>query len=293
MDGECQLQKDIKKLYSIDKDCKPTLSLGQVDFVNCLPINLPIKLEKIHINAKIVNAIPSKLNKMILNSEIDIAPISSYAYLENKDKLTPIANLCIASNDSADSVLLFSKLSIEKLQDVDIALSHASATSNILLEIILKKFYKSNNRFHPLASYISLIDSNYTAALLIGDYALREANKAAKNIFVYDLGTLWKTYTGLPMVFGMWVVRNEVIEKYPEEIKIVSNQLRQAKEIGLTNMFNTVIKTAQEKVPISEDFYKSYFNHLSYELTDECKEGLMLFEKSFKDIRAYCELTAR
>ena len=285
MDGECQLQKDIKKLYSVDKDCKIALSLGQVDFVNCLPINLPIQMGEIDMSASIINAVPSKLNTLILNSKIDIAPISSYAYLKNKDKLTPIANLCIASNGPADSVLLFSKLPIEKLQRVDIALSHASATSNILLEIILKKFYKLNNRFDPLTSYTSFIDSNYTAALLIGDYALREANKAVENIFVYDLGALWKTYTGLPMVFGIWVVRSEVIEKYPEEIKTISNQLRQAKEIGLTSMFNKVIKTAQETVPISDDFYKSYFNHLSYEFTDECKKGLELFEKCCCDVR--------
>ena len=277
MVGECQLHKDTKKQSNVRVYCNTPLQLGQVDFINCLPINLPIELGEVTVNANIINAVPSELNKKILHEEIDIAPVSSLTYLENKDKLVPIADLCIASNDPADSVLLFSKFPIEELNGAKIALSSASATSNKLLQILFKEFYKLNNTFETVTS--PLQSNHYPARLLIGDYALLEFSKMPRNIFIYDLGSLWKKYTDLPMVFGMWVVRKDILEKHPDEIQIISNQLQEAKEIGLTTMFDKVIKKAQEKVLISKDFYSTYFQHLSFDLTDEYIKGLELFEK--------------
>ena len=125
MDGGCQLQNDIKKNKTV---------LGQVDFINCLPINLPVSLGEVEINADIIPAVPSELNRLILNGEIDVAPVSSIAYLENKDKLSPFADLCIASNGPADSVLLFSHFPIEELDD------QAFCFQKLLLH--LTSFYK-------------------------------------------------------------------------------------------------------------------------------------------------------
>lgn len=267
MAGECQLHNNTKRQFNI----------GQVDFINCLPINLPIEFGEVSINANIINAVPSELNKKILHGEIDIAPVSSYAYFTNKDKLTPIANLCIASNGPADSVLLFSQFPIEELDGAKIALSPASATSNKLLEIILKEFLNIKHCRGEVTS--SLQAGNYPAKLLIGDYALLEFSKMPRNILIYDLGSLWKKHTGFPMVFGVWVVRKDILEQYPAEMEIISDQLRKAKEIGLTTMFDKVIKKAQKKVLISKEFYSTYFQHLSYDFTDEYKKGLEVFEE--------------
>lgn len=262
MDGGCQLQNDIKKNETI---------LGQVDFINCLPINLPISLGEVEINSDIIPAVPSKLNRMILSGEIDIAPVSSIAYLENKDKLSPFADLCIASNGPADSVLLFSHFPIEELDGSNVLLSKASATSNKLLQVIFKEFLKINVSFH--------LDSNIKspAYLLIGDEALLEYSKMPRNIFIYDLGSLWKKHTGLPMVFGLWVKRKDI--KAIDELPLIEESLKKAKEIGLTKSFDKVIKKAQEKILISKEFYTSYFEHLSYDLTGDYKMGLDAFEE--------------
>ena len=264
MDGGCQLHKDIRNEHS--------LTLGQVSFVNCLPIDLPIEHGEIDINTKIIRGVPSKLNQMILRDEIDVAPVSSITYLENKNKLQPIADLCIASNGPADSVLLFSKFPIEELNGAKIGLSPASATSNKLLQVILKEFYNLSNTF-------GLEIDDCAAKLLIGDAALIEYAKQSRDNFIYDLGSLWKKHTGLPMVFALWAARKEVIEKEPEKIKLLSYMLNKSKDIGLSTMFEKVIKKAQENVLLSDEFYKTYFEHLSYEFTDEFKKGLNKFEE--------------
>lgn len=276
MDGECQLQNDIKNNNSVRSSRDLTVPrIGQVNFINCLPINLPLEELKKDLNIEIVSTIPSELNRMVLNNEIDIAPISSIAYLENKDKLDLFGDLCIASNGQADSVLLFSKFPIEELDGADILLSKASATSNKLIQIIFKEFLKINASFEKECIKPS-------ATLLIGDDALLEFSKKQRDVFIYDLGSLWKKYTGLPMVFGLWVARKEISIKHSEEMKLISIKLNEAKEIGLTDSLDKVIKKAQEKVLISTEFYSNYFKHLSYDFNSECKEGLELFENYCK-----------
>ena len=263
MDGECPLHKSTEKKYNV----------GQVDFINCLPVNFPIENGDIHLNAEIVNGVPSELNRLILNNEIDIAPVSSVTYLENKEKLVPVGDLCIASDGPADSVLLFSKSPLNELNKAKILLSPASATSNKLIQIIFKEFLKFDTRFE----LNNLNSDNCSAQLLIGDHALLEFSKKPRDLFVYDLGSLWKKYTGLPMVFGIWVVRRNIYEKCPVEIQSIAFLLQDAKKIGLEKIFDKVIKKAQEKILLSKDFYEDYFQHLRYEFTGRCKLGLNTF----------------
>ncbi|MBI1858399.1 MAG: menaquinone biosynthesis protein [Candidatus Melainabacteria bacterium] len=230
------------------------LTLGQVDFINCLPINIPIEEKVIEINATIKSEIPSTLNKLVLSGKI-------------------------SSNGPADSVLLFSKYPIEELERAYIALSFASATSNKLTEIILNKYMHLNVTLKVENLKLAELPKGYSAALLIGDHALFEFSRGPRDLFLYDMGSLWKMHTGLPMVFGIWVVRNEVMDKYPEEVRMIAALLNKAKEKGLGDMFDTIVKKSINKVGLSQDFYRTYFEHLSYELNEECKKGLVLFEK--------------
>jgi chorismate dehydratase len=268
MDGECQLHKDTKKKFN----------LGQVDFINCLPVNFPIENGDVQIDAEIIRGVPAELNKLILNNEIDIAPVSSVTYLENKGKLVSVGDLCIASNGPADSVLLFSKYPLDELSSANILLSSASATSNKLVQIIFREFLKIDAKFESS----SLNISDFSARLLIGDHALLEFSKKPKDTFIYDLGSLWKKYTGLPMVFGMWVVRKE-LEKVISTLDIIST-LQSALEAGLNLRLNEVINKAQSKILLSKEFYESYFRHLTYKFDENCKKGLELFEKYSKTL---------
>lgn len=256
-----------------------SLVIGQVDFINCFPINVPIEEGLVSLNARIVSSVPSELNKLILKNELDIAPVSSLTYIENKDILTPLGNLCISSNGPADSVLLFSKYPLEELNDSKIALSFASATSNKLVEILLNQFLNLNVTLQKENLKLAELSKGYSAILLIGDHALFEFSRGPRDLFLYDLGSLWKKYTDLPMTFGLWVVRKDSLTKYPEEVKIAASKLETAKEKGLNDLFELVIKKSINKVGLSKDFYRTYFEHLSYDFTEECKKGLELFEK--------------
>lgn len=262
-----------------------SLVLGQVDFINCFPINIPIDDGLIELDANIIKGLPSELNKSILRNELDIAPVSSLAYIENKDILVPLGNLCISSNGPADSVLLFSKYPIEEIDNSKIALSYASATSNKLTEIILNKFFNLNVTFQVENLKLAELPKGYSGAVLIGDHALFEYSRGPRDLFLYDLGSLWKKHTNLPMVFGIWVTRKDTLQKHPEEVKIAAHKLEEAKEKGLGELFELVIKKSISKVGLSKDFYRTYFEHLSYDLTEKCMQGLELFEKEALELK--------
>lgn len=279
-DGECQLHNNTKNKFKSEN-----LVLGQVNFINCYPINVPIEEGIVSINATLISDIPSKINSLILKDELDIAPVSSLAYIENKDKLIPLANLCIASNGPADSVLLFSKFPIEELKGLKIALSYASATSNILLEIILNRLLNLNTTFSIENYKLRDLPKGYAGALFIGDHALYEYSQVPREMFIYDLGSLWKKFTGLPMVFGLWVVRKEREKERSKEVEIIASKLKEAKEVGLGVAFEKVIKKSMDSILLSKNFYMLYFEHLTYDFNTDCQKGLEAFESYCKELK--------
>ena len=60
------------------------------------------------------------------------------------------------------------------------------------------------------------------AAVLIGDAALRATYDAPRRgLDVYDLGQVWREWTGLPMVFAVWAARRDYAEANPGLVKDV------------------------------------------------------------------------
>ena len=86
------------------------------------------------------------------------------------------------------------------------------------------------------------------------------------------------------MIFGIWVARKEIAVRAGLDLPLITQQLIQSKEIGLNEMFDVVLKKAMDSIPLSRDFYRGYFEHLSYNFTDDFKQGLDLFERHCKKI---------
>ena len=133
---------------------------------------------------------------MLLDDELDIAPIPSIEYARNADRLLILPRLCVSSEGAVDSIQLVSKISFGQIRSV--AVTPESATSVVLVRILL-----------PKAEIVPLgIEAD--ATLLIGDAALRSAFEDPTPHF--DLGRLWLDRTGLPMVFAVWAAPEPVVE---------------------------------------------------------------------------------
>ena len=102
-----------------------------------------------------------------------------------------------------------------------------------------------------------------TAGLVIGDRALEQRKIST---FIYDLGSEWRSITGLPFVFAAWVSTKKLPDDF---IKLFD----EANAMGLEHIDEIVKETPFDLY----DLKKYYTIHLSYGLNDYKKEGMRRF----------------
>ncbi|MBI4753737.1 menaquinone biosynthesis protein, partial [Candidatus Desantisbacteria bacterium] len=144
--------------------------LGYLNFINCLPVYYGILDGTVSIDAQIIPGFPNQLNAWLAAGDLDISPISSIEYARHQNEYLLLADICLNSEGPVKSVVLASKFPIEMLGSKSIALPTTSATSHVLLKILLSHLNVTYKVKEPSIASM-LYDSD--AALLIGDDALR------------------------------------------------------------------------------------------------------------------------
>ena len=132
------------------------------------------------------------------NNEVDLAllPIAVIPTLDYAELVSPY---CISS-DGAVQTVLFSEVPLEQIDSI--LLDYHLRTSNALVQLLSKHFWKIQPKFKKSdVDFESNIQSN-TAGVIIGD---RAYNYRDSFPFVYDLSEEWKKFGGLPFVFACWV----------------------------------------------------------------------------------------
>ena len=121
------------------------------------------------------------------------------------DRYLILPGLSITSRTEVRSIILQSRVPMEELDGKKVALTTASATSVVLLRILLELRYKVVLPI-PLSSRGRTIPfGSVDAMLFIGDLALK-TRPTAEYPYLFDLGALWHRFTGLPFVFALWQV---------------------------------------------------------------------------------------
>lgn len=235
-------------------------------------------LEKLeHPIFEFVQDVPARLNKKIRAGEIDVSPSSSVEYLMNDEIYEIIDGHSISSTGPVRSIILFSKIPIDRLRDKTILVTDQSDTSIMQLEIIMNVFLELNIK--TIRSNLSLYQGleGYPAYLLIGDDAMSFAH-LDKELYLYDLGQLWQEYTGLPFVYALWIVRKDVFPDKKELIDKLKSALDDIKTRFLQDP-SSIAHLPEIANIIGRDMVVEYWKSLSYDLNEEHKEGLRLFKK--------------
>ena len=257
------------------------LTLGYISYLNCVPFFG--KLKEQGFNGRLVPGVPSALNRMLQHGEIDASPSSSFEYARNWSDYLLLPGHSISSVGSIASVLLFSPVTPDQLNGVDIALTGESATSINLLEILLRDFYRVSEVIMsvPGGSVEGLVYRG-KPALLIGDRALKLSAAIPPGVGVYDLGRLWHQHTGLPFVFALWMVRKAVVAQHAEALGRLGKQLLHSRQSVLQQPQSFAEAAAQHTIMTPEQII-NYWNTISYVLDNEHLKGLKLFfERCFK-----------
>jgi chorismate dehydratase len=234
------------------------IRLGRISYVNMAPVFYEVETD-----AEEIVGVPTELNRMLLDDELDIAPIPSIEYARNADRLLILPRLCVSSEGAVDSIQLVSRISFGQIRSV--AVTPESATSVVLVRILL-----------PKAEIVPL-GFEADATLLIGDTALRSAFEDPTPHF--DLGRLWLDRTGLPMVFAVWAAPEPVADGLIEleHSLVASVRLARAEPERLA-------RQASETYGYPAGFLARYFEKLRYSFGPREREGLLAFLELAREV---------
>ncbi len=244
------------------------MKIGLIPYLNLYPLYFYLKKK----GFQFIEGVPTELNQMIRKGQIDVSPSSSVEYLRHPELYSLIPGHSISSRGEVKSIILFSRLPLEKLKGKRILSTYQSGTSVLLLEVLLKRFY--NMEFTLESSNGSLEEGlkRAEAYLLIGDDALKWL-KYNSGLYCYDLGLLWQKQTGLPFVYALWIARKEIKK---EEMACFTRELDRAKQYALQNLKELALGLKGESF-LNTDEIVQYWKGLSYDFTPEHEKGLELF----------------
>ncbi len=258
------------------------IRIGQIAYTNILPVYHFVDRQRFSGQAEWIEQVPSQLNQKMAAGEMDLGPISSFAYARHHDKLTLLADLSISARGPVRSIFLFSKKPLQELNESRIALTSSSATSVNLLKIILEKFYSVHPLYETMDPDVEVMMEQADAALLIGDDAMR-ADRKRLPYYQYDLGELWYRETGMWMIFAVWAVRNEVLEHSREKIQQIHEAVLISKLMGKERL-DEVIRVVQSSYGGDTDYWETYYSGLSYDLSEDHKRGLEYYYQCAADL---------
>lgn len=249
------------------------LRIGQIEYANCTPLFQVLQQQFPGSGYEFVSGVPAELNRMLLAGELDVCPSSSIEYAYHPERYRILPHLSISSSGAVASVLLFSRVPVEKLDGCNIRLSSESATSVNLLKILLRQRFGCSCTFET-AQQGTTFTADSSALLLIGDSALRTSFEKP-DLFVYDLGEMWYSWTGYPFVFALWLCRVEVAEEV--ELLKLARQLLQAKAL-VPGLLEQIATAATEARWMGHDRLLAYWrDNISYQFDAREQAGLLLY----------------
>ncbi len=259
------------------------LNCGRIKYTNDLPIYAAFDEGVLEYPGSLHADVPSALNRLMLDSKLDVGPISAFAYAADFERFVLLPDLCIGARDEVISVVLVSSVPPALLDGAEIAVSSESATGRNLLRVLLERRYGVHAHFVESADAAAAAKEG-RAALLIGDAAI-DAQLALPVERVYDLGTLWHDWTGEQTVFAVWVARREVYEQNAQDVRACMHALTDSYTWARGNM-ETVIARAQSIIARPPGFYENYYAKLNFTFHSAAQRGLAAYCRELQAIGA-------
>lgn len=247
--------------------------LGHIQFINCLPLYYGMVKNDVLLDVDLVRANPADLAAMLVDGELDIAPIPAIEYARNASELVLLPDIAISSDSEVQSILLVSTVPAEELSGRTVALAGNSRTSQVLARVLLDKRWNAKPTYVEMPPDLPAMLRDADAALLIGDEAIRTYWEQPEGLHVYDLGTEWKAWTGLPMVYAVWAVRRSFADEDPSAVARVAEALSGSLAYCRSHLDEISDYAARwEHFPAAH--FRSYFDALQFRFDPRYREGL-------------------
>ncbi len=252
------------------------MRLGRIPWINCYPVTGAIDRGIIQVDAELVTGTAAELNDLLAAGELDVSVVSAVEYARNAADYHLLPDLAISADGPVHSVALFSKRPVEALDGATVLRTASSRTSVLLLELLCRHRWGVSPRFATVraesADLGALAGFPHEAVLVIGDAALQLAARGDYP-WVFDLGTEWKAWTGLPFVFAVWAARRQAPAG---AVRDLHRQLLASRAWGLGHL-DDLAADAATATGVAVETCRAYLGTLDYALGGPELEGLTTF----------------
>ena len=243
------------------------LRVSAISFLNTAPLMWDFDHGELRRKYQVDYTLPSACAELLRQgmADIGIIPVAAYASIPN---LAVIPDVAIAAKGPVKSILLISKMPVERIRTV--AADTSSRSSVALLKVLFAKFYGAQPEFVAMEPKLATMMKSCDAALVIGDPALLADTSGYET---RDLAAEWLRCTGKPFVFAFWAVRQEA------GAAEVVRDFQQSRESGLKP--ENLEKTAREwavRLGMKREDVSAYLReNIFYYLDEDCLGGLRHF----------------
>jgi len=255
------------------------LRISAISYLNTAPLMWDFEHGSAGRNFEISYTLPSSCARSVAEGtgDIGIIPVAAYAQIPG---LVVLPDVAIASRGAVRSILLVSKLPIEKVRMV--ALDTSSMTSVALVKILFEKWVGGGRTFMSMEPDLEKMLAECDAGLLIGDPALQVDRSRYHTL---DLAEEWNRHTGKPFVFAFWAVREQALREADPALDVAA-VFRESRDRGLRpESIDQISREWGPRVGLSEAEVRRYLTeNIHYQLDASCLEGLQLFYRYAAEI---------
>jgi chorismate dehydratase len=254
------------------------MKIGRIPYINCYPVYGAIDRGIVPLDAQLVDGVPTDLNRRMADGQLDISVVSAVEYARDSDRYLLLPDLAISCDGPVRSVMLFSRRPAPELGSRNVIVSKSSMTSVALLELLFENVWHAKPRFvagdAEIQDVVEDNDDGADARLVIGDAALvLGSNHRDRYPHVYDLGQVWKDWTGQPFVFAVWVAQRSTDVK---EALIAHASLIASRNWGLGHLPELAAQ-AHDATGVKKEVCADYLSGLDYGLSYSHLAGLTEF----------------
>lgn len=255
------------------------LRISAISYLNTAPLMWDFEHSPVGSHFDISYTLPSACARALAEGTADIGIIPAAAYTEIPGLLI-LPDVAIASRRAVRSILLVSKMPIEKARSI--ALDTSSMTSVALAKVLFEKWLGGARTYTPIAPDLDRMLAECDAGLLIGDPALQVDRSRYHTL---DLAEEWIRFTGKPFVFAFWAVRQAAGAEADPALDL-AEIFRDSRDHGLEpDSVSQIARDWAPRVGMTELGIRSYLTeNIYYQLDAGCVEGLQLFYRYAADI---------
>ena len=237
------------------------MKVCSVSYLNSVPFVYGLENSGLKVDLSL--EIPSVCGQKLLNNEVDLA-LLPVAVIPNLDYADIVSPYCISCDGAVQTVCLFSDVPLEQIDTI--LLDYHSSTSNALVQLLCKQFWKIQPKFKKsIRDFESNIQGN-TAGVIIGD---RAYNYRDDFTFVYDLSLEWKKFSGMPFVFACWVSNKPLVSSFKQDFA-------SALKFGINNL-DLALSKKSDVFDTQIDKMNYLKEVINYDLTDEKRKSMKIF----------------